>query len=74
MAWLDANQIARELECMPRGSFAQNMLRMVFQCRRVNAFGSRPEFPGATVEETLARSRSSLAGRLIHSEAAPFWP
>jgi hypothetical protein len=56
MAWAPSSQILLELMSIPRGSFGQNMLRMVFWCRRANDFGQHPEYPGSRVGETLLRA------------------
>lgn len=37
--------VARELRNIPRGSYAQNMYRMVYQQARLNGLGQKAELP-----------------------------
>jgi hypothetical protein len=48
-------QVARELDLIPRGDLNQNLLRMNFQMLRANALGANPEQP-LSAAEALGRA------------------
>jgi hypothetical protein len=48
-------QVARELELIPRGDLNQNLLRMNFQMLRANALGANAD-QSLTAAEALARA------------------
>lgn len=55
-------QVDRELAFIPRGSDAQNEFRMVFNARRLNSLGVKPEGPTdlrAVFEACLASVRAN---------------
>ena len=71
--WPGNEQIAVELSAIPNGSFEQNVLRSVFQNLRANGLGHRPEYPGATLEDTVLRAISFVRANFPAFEAHIDW-
>jgi hypothetical protein len=71
--WPGNEQIAAELSAIPKGSFGQNVFRSVFQNLRANGLGRRPEYPGATLEDTILRAISFVRANFPAFEAHIDW-